>query len=200
MSYRKLKADYLFDGHNMRGTEAVLICRLDGTIEKISDENEAGSDLEIFSGMLVPGFINCHCHLELSHLKGQIPPNQGLVNFLLSVIRQRYQPEEIRKEAIRKAEQEMLHSGIVAVGDICNTIDTGELKLFKHLLYYNFIELLGWSRTGSRYVLKQKGLSCGLFKWGMDEMQAFPESACPYSVSMNYGLMKPGFRKKPSYS
>jgi len=198
MSYRKLKADYLFDGHNMRGTEAVLICRLDGTIEKISDENEAGSDLEIFSGMLVPGFINCHCHLELSHLKGQIPPDQGLVNFLLSVIKQRYQPEEIRKEAIRNAEEKMLQSGIVAVGDICNTIDTGDLKSLKHLLYYNFIELLGWTpeQASSRYE-EAESLAEQFKKMGLDGKHLSLNPHAPYSVSGElWNLMKPGFKTK----
>ena len=48
-------------------------------------------------------------------------------------------------EAIFKAEAEMLKSGIVAVGDICNTPDTRFLKSAKQLDYYNFIEVLGWS-------------------------------------------------------
>src|SRR5450755_2477607 len=127
MSYRKLKADYLFDGFEMY-LDSVLICLQDGTIEAIVDEKQAGDDLEKFSGIICPGFINCHCHLELSHLKGLIPEKQGLVNFVLSVVNSRNQPEELKQEAIRSAESEMLEAGIVAVGDICNTSDTLVLK------------------------------------------------------------------------
>ena len=71
MSYRKLKADYLFDGKSKLDSGKVLVCKSDGTIEKIVEESEAGNDLQRFSGILSPGFVNCHCHLELSHLKGK---------------------------------------------------------------------------------------------------------------------------------
>src|ERR1700676_1033364 len=111
MSYRKLKADYLFDGYKMFGDDAVLICRQDGTVEAIVEENEAGSELEKFSGILSPGFINCHCHLELSHLKALIPEKLGLINFVLSVTSHRNQPEELKQEAIISAEAGMLKAG-----------------------------------------------------------------------------------------
>ena len=75
--------------------------------------------------MIVPGFINCHCHLELSHLKGRIPEKQGLVDFVFSVsMGRRSDPAEVQAEPIQEAEEEMLNAGIVAVGDICNTADT----------------------------------------------------------------------------
>ncbi len=127
MSYRKLKADYLFDGFKMHKNK-VLICAQDGVIESIINEEQAGEGLEKFSGILSPGFINCHCHLELSHLKGQIVEKQGLVDFVLSVVRSRNLPEEIKLDAMCSAESEMLKSGIVAVGDICNSTDTRILK------------------------------------------------------------------------
>ena len=114
MSYRKLKADYLFDGFQMLPADSVLICGEQGKIEEIVAEHEAGSDVERFSGMLVPGFVNCHCHLELSHLKGLIPEKQGLIHFVLSVMGQRFQPFPLKQEAILNAEKEMLSSGIVA--------------------------------------------------------------------------------------
>ncbi len=47
--------------------------------------DEAGDDIQQFSGILSPGFINCHCHLELSHLKNVIPPHTGLIDFLCSM-------------------------------------------------------------------------------------------------------------------
>lgn len=198
MSYRKLKADYLFDGHKMLDKEAVLVCRQDGTIEEITDEQQAGEGLEKYPGLIVPGFINCHCHLELSHLKGLIPEDQGLVNFVLSVMGQRYQPEKIRKEAIRKTEDEMFKDGIVAVGDICNTIDTGELKSFKHLAYYNFIELLGWApeQASARYE-EGKKLAIQFKQMGLEGSHMSLNPHAPYSVSGElWKLMRPGFKTK----
>ena len=33
--------------------------------------------IEIFDGVLCPGFVNAHCHLELSHLKELLPKKTG---------------------------------------------------------------------------------------------------------------------------
>lgn len=197
MSYRKLKADFLFDGFNMH-QNAVLICRQDGTIEAIVDENLAGGDLENYPGLLTPGFINSHCHLELSHLKNRTPEKQGLVPFVLSVINQRDQDPLFIQEAARIAEQDMLSAGIVAVGDICNTIDTGNIKSAKRLAYYNFIELLGWipGLAESRYSAA-KSLEARFIKMGQDEKYMSLNPHAPYSVSSGlWNLMEPDFRDK----
>ncbi|MBK8952056.1 MAG: hypothetical protein IPM85_06825 [Chitinophagaceae bacterium] len=84
MDYKKFKADKLFDGYQFH-TEKVLITKEDGTIEAIVTAEEA-DDIETFEGILSPGLINCHCHLELSHLKNVIPPHTGLIEFLCSVV------------------------------------------------------------------------------------------------------------------
>src|SRR5689334_17281464 len=135
MTYRKLKADYLFDGYQLRPRGSVLLCGQDGKIENILEEDQAGSGVEQFNGLIVPGFINCHCHLELSHLKGLIPEKQGLVSFVLSVMSKRFQPSESQMAAILDAETEMKTTGIVAVGDISNTADTLFIKKSKNLEY-----------------------------------------------------------------
>jgi aminodeoxyfutalosine deaminase len=198
MSYRKLKADYLFDGYKVLSEDRVLVCRQDGTIEEMISASAAGDGIEKFSGIITPGFINCHCHLELSHLKGLIPQKQGLVNFVFSVVSQRNQPEEIRQEAIFSAEQYMLKSGIVAVGDICNTADSVAAKSARQLDYYNFIELLGWAPelAATRYEHGEK-LAESFIKRGLDEIHLSLVPHAPYSVSEElWGLMVSGFKHK----
>ena len=32
-------------------------------------------NVEFYNGIVVPGFVNAHCHLELSYLKNKIPQN-----------------------------------------------------------------------------------------------------------------------------
>jgi aminodeoxyfutalosine deaminase len=91
MTYRKFKADYLFTGFELAAPDAVLITAGDGIVEAIVPAAEAGEDVETLRGLLSPGFINCHCHLELSHLKGRLPEGSGLVDFLSAVIRGRGQ-------------------------------------------------------------------------------------------------------------
>jgi cytosine/adenosine deaminase-related metal-dependent hydrolase len=156
MTYRKFKADYLFTGREMAAEGSVLVTAADGTVVAILPAAEAGEDVETYRGLLSPGFINCHCHLELSHMKGVLPERTGLVDFLLTVIRQRNAGEagismqEKIQAAMAAAEEAMLDNGIVAVGDICNTADTLPLKRGGRLYYHNFIETMGFVPQGAR--------------------------------------------------
>ena len=198
MSYRKLKADYLFGGYEMHPDNSVLICDHYGKIEGIVDKTQAGEDLEEFKGMIVPGFINCHCHLELSHLRGMITENQGLIHFLLSVMSQRFQPSTSKEKSMLNAEREMMDAGIVAVGDISNTIDSGFVKVAKRLEYYHFIELLGWAprQAGERYEAAKK-LANEFINLGLDEKHLSLVPHAPYSVSVElWDLIKSNFRGK----
>jgi len=152
MTYRKFKADYLFTGENMSDPDSVLITSADGTVQAVVPAAAAGDDIAYFPGMLCPGFVNCHCHLELSHLRGVIPERTGMVDFLSAVIRARGAGDDPGKisEAIGAGEQEMLDGGIMAVGDICNTTDTLEQKRKGHLYYHNFIETIGFIEKSAR--------------------------------------------------
>lgn len=145
MQYRKFRADELFDGYTLRKTDDTLIADTSGKVIDIVAAADAGDDVETFSGILSPGFINCHCHLELSHLKNIIPPHTGLVDFLCSVVTKRGFEQELIQEEIRRAEQEMFENGIVAVGDIGNTADTAAVKRNSKIRWHNFVEVLGFT-------------------------------------------------------
>ncbi|HZE83090.1 MAG TPA: amidohydrolase family protein [Puia sp.] len=164
MAYRKFRADRLFTGHEMAGEDIVLVTNEDGRVQAVLPAGEAGDEVEQLRGILSPGFINCHCHLELSHMKGAIPEKTGLVDFLLSVMRGRSastahtdqgmggtgQDATDRKlAAIAAAEEEMLHGGILAVGDICNTTDSLGQKKAGNMLYHNFIEAMGFAENSA---------------------------------------------------
>ena len=142
--HRKFKADHLFTGSEMLGNNKVLVTKSDGEIESIIDEEDAGEEVAIFKGILSPGLINAHCHLELSHMKGSIPEHTGLVDFVYKVVNERHFAEDEILNAIENAENEMLSNGIVAVGDICNNLLTLPQKLKRRLAYYNFVEASGW--------------------------------------------------------
>jgi cytosine/adenosine deaminase-related metal-dependent hydrolase len=144
MNLRKFQADQLFTGKEMLPGNHVLICKTDGIIQDIADETEAGDDIQKLTGILTPGFINCHCHLELSHMRGLIPEKTGLIDFVFAVVTQRHFPEEEILDAIAQAENEMIANGIVAVGDICNNLYTLIQKEQQNLRYYNFVEASGW--------------------------------------------------------
>lgn len=124
--------------------DSVLITDEKGIIKDIVAASEAGDDIHQLNGILSPGFVNCHCHLELSHMRGLIPEHTGLVDFVFEVVTQRHFPDEEIEDAIAGAEDEMLANGIVAVGDICNNTLTIPQKQLHRIAYYNFIETSGW--------------------------------------------------------
>jgi hypothetical protein len=140
--YLKFKPQSLFTGHTIiEGGNTVVVTSQDGTIVDLIPASEAGEDCQELNGILSPGFINAHCHLELSHLKGAIPTQTGLSEFVKQIVPKRAAPQEIIDAAIEAAENEMLQNGIVAVGDLCNTADTIAAKTKGKLAYYNFIEI-----------------------------------------------------------
>lgn len=144
MSVKKYSATQLFDGTALWSNK-VLVTTNDGAIEAIVDQSEAGEGIQELEGILLPGLINCHCHLELSHLKDVIPPHTGLIEFLCSVVTKRGFDPAIIQERIAQAEQEMYYNGIVAVGDIGNTADTAFVKSKSQIRWQNFVEVLSFT-------------------------------------------------------
>lgn len=185
MNYRKFQADHLFTGYEWLSNDSVLITSTEGEIVDIVPAQTAGEGVTRFAGILSPGFVNCHCHLELSHMKGVIPENTGMVDFLVSVIQQRGFDAAIIKKAIEEAENSMVQNGIVAVGDICNTANTVEQKKAGRLLYHNFIETMGFVEAtamqrfeASRAVYDQ---FARLYRTPAESNSIVPHA--PYSVS-----------------
>jgi cytosine/adenosine deaminase-related metal-dependent hydrolase len=185
MTYRKFRADYLFTGEAFAPADGVLIVTNDGRVQDVVRAAGAGDDVEYHRGILCPGFVNCHCHLELSHLRGVIPEGTGLVEFLSRVIGGRGvagavdtgDAEDPIMAAIAAGEQEMLDNGIVAVGDICNTTDTLFQKRLGRLRYYNFVETIGFIEGGARMRFDQSKRVLAEFGAGSIVPHA------PYSVS-----------------
>jgi cytosine/adenosine deaminase-related metal-dependent hydrolase len=144
MAYLKFSADKIFDGYRFH-TQSALITKEDGTIEGMIPISAAGNEVQHYEGILTPGLINCHCHLELSHLKDVIPPHTGLIDFLCSVVTKRGFNPEVIQQRIAAAEQEIYNNGIVAVGDIGNTADTAGIKSKSNIRWQNFVEVLSFT-------------------------------------------------------
>jgi aminodeoxyfutalosine deaminase len=145
MSYRKFNADNLFDGYRLHDESRVLVTDENGKVLDLIPLTESGDDIEKHTGIISPGLINCHCHLELSHLKNVIPPHTGLIEFLCSVVTKRGFDPAIIQQEIEKAEKEMWDNGISAVGDIGNTADTAFVKSKSKIYWQNFVEVLGFT-------------------------------------------------------
>lgn len=144
MAYLQFSGENLFDGSRFLGSNQVLITNEKGEIEAIVPIQDAGEEVQQLKGIITPGLINAHCHLELSHMKGVIPEHTGLPDFILKIVNERHFPEEEILEAIAQAEASMLQEGIVAVGDISNNALTAPQKQQGNLAYHTFVEISGW--------------------------------------------------------
>jgi aminodeoxyfutalosine deaminase len=187
MAIRKFKADQLFDGYRLYNDNRVLITDETGKVQDIVPEKEAGDDVKNYQGILSPGMVNCHCHLELSHLKDVIPPHTGLIEFLCSVVTKRDFPRERIEEEIINAEKEMYEGGIVAVGDIGNTADTAFIKSKSKIRWQNFVEVLGFTddkaeENMSLYTLVVKKMEEALGASDIQHRTSLVPHA-PYSIS-----------------
>lgn len=141
---RYLTATRVFSGKEFLNTDAVLVLDDHQTIRDIvsAKDIESGT-VERFEGIICPGFINAHCHLELSHLKGVIKERTGIVDFGLNIIKHRNNlPAETQLEHMQQADKEMRAQGIVAVGDISNTAQSLAVKQHSPLYYHTFVELI----------------------------------------------------------
>jgi cytosine/adenosine deaminase-related metal-dependent hydrolase len=183
MAYRKFSAGILFTGQDGLQNGEVLITDEKGRVEAVVDRADAGEDIQEVTGILSPGFVNAHCHLELSHMRGVVPEHTGLVDFLLAVITRRGAEEGHILQAIADAEAEMYRNGIVAVGDICNTAHTLPQKSKGNLQYYNFIETLGWNPAAAAASFSRAKAVYDLFleQFGADRVALSPHA--PYTVS-----------------
>jgi cytosine/adenosine deaminase-related metal-dependent hydrolase len=158
--------------------QGVLVLDDDGRVVDLLDSREGIENLEVFDGFLCPGFVNTHCHLELSHLFGKLPEQTGLPAFIAQVPQQRGASKQEIQEAIVAADQQMWNNGIVAVGDISNTADTFALKANSPIYYHSFIELFGLAEEKATKI----------FEAGLALKQACPTSSsivphATYSVS-----------------
>ncbi len=181
MSNKKFSATQLFDGYNFLPTGTVLIISAKGEIIDTVTSEDAGDDVQYFKGILSPGFINCHCHLELSHLKNTIPQKTGLVNFVHHVMSNRAASNEEKLAAMQSAENELYKTGIVAVGDICNTADTIPIKQHSKMHWHNFIEVSGFVDAGAEKRLEEIKKIAHQFSIFNLQFSTVPHA--PYSVS-----------------
>jgi cytosine/adenosine deaminase-related metal-dependent hydrolase len=144
-----LKADYICPISSAPMRNAVVHANDRGEIIRLLDENAStsieGSEIAVFKGIITPGFVNAHCHLELSHLHGKMPEHTGLAGFIKNLQNIRNEDKSIIEEAALQQQQQMYEAGIVAVGDICNSTDSLKAKAKGILHYHNFIELFSFN-------------------------------------------------------
>ena len=180
--YRKFAADQIFNGYEWL-RDSVIITTPEGKVVELVKSSEAGDAIQHYEGLLCPGFINAHCHLELSHLKGAIPQHTGLVDFVQQVMGRRGATEALKLEAMLQAAEALYNSGTVAVGDICNTTGSIAVKTNSKLRWRNFIELSGFVEAGAGKRFNDGLLVKAAFDQSLPLMDNTVTPHAPYSVS-----------------
>ena len=197
MEIRKIKGTNIFNGTAFLGENNVLIVNTDGVIQAIVPTEDAGENIENYDGIICPGFINAHCHIELSHLKNKIPTHTGLVNFILQILQHRG-PSTEKLPAMQAAAQELYNSGTVAVGDICNTTDSIALKKDSKIYWHNFVEVSGFVDAAAHQKMDDISTIAKFFEDELkNKRQVSIVPHAPYSVSKTlFGLINEKAKNK----
>lgn len=108
------------------------------------DNIDGYEGVEFYSGVLIPGFVNSHCHLELSHLRGAIAEGGGHSSFVGAIggLRNSFSNQE-RFDSIDFADSKMWSDGIQAVGDVANGETSFKTKSQSNISYHTFVEAFG---------------------------------------------------------
>lgn len=175
-----ISANFIFPITSAPIKNGVLGLDEKGTIHEVFTSEEAKHIKKIrhYKGVIVPGFINTHCHLELSHLKNKIEEKTGLIGFIKQILVLRQHPEEEVIAAMQNADEEMYNNGIVAVGDISNLLISKSVKQQSQIYYHTFVELFGFNRLSEPIITQGIQL-----KNDFEPLKASIVPHAPYSVS-----------------
>lgn len=177
---KSFRADYVFPVYADPIKNGIVTVDDQGKIIAVADSNKhPGGNVQQVSGIICPGFVNTHCHTELSHLKDKVKPKGGLVSFIKDVQSLRNTDQQAVLDAIVKADQEMYDNGIVAVGDISNTNNSVAMKKESKLYYHTFVETFGFLPEKATEVFEKALVLLNEFKPG--SCSVTPHA--PYSVS-----------------
>ena len=115
----------------------------DGTIIRTGVCEDPSSE-EILQGALVPGFVNAHCHVELSHLHGKFYKGSGMAGFIdqINALRD-WAGREVKQELVQKWMDKMWNDGVSAMADISNDDSSFDIKASHDMYTRTFLEVFG---------------------------------------------------------
>jgi len=143
---KRFAAQYVITNTGNPLKRAVVTTENDGTILSVEDTGgnlKEEHSIVYYNGIIIPGFVNCHSHLELSHMKDSVPEQTGLGGFLEYIRNSRENEREKIISRAFSADNYMYNEGIVLCADICNTTDTFGIKKESRIRYHNLLEVFG---------------------------------------------------------
>ena len=139
---RRVAAEYVY---TLEGNEPIINGFVefdeDGTIVRTG---QCGDGDEVMKGALVPGFVNAHCHLELSHLHKKFRKGTGMAGFIdqINALRD-WASDEVKTELVREWMDKLWKDGVSAVADISNDASSFPVKQSSPIYTRTFLEVFG---------------------------------------------------------
>jgi cytosine/adenosine deaminase-related metal-dependent hydrolase len=154
-------------------------------IAAVSSTPTSGA-VDLGSAVILPALVNAHTHLELSYLRGVVPPAARLLDWIAAIMaaRRRYaDPKDpVILAAARSAIDESRECGTGLVGDVSNTLVTVPLLRGASMAARVFYELIGFNLADPWTRVRQARAQLDGEEMGDDIRVALAPHA-PYSVS-----------------
>ncbi|MDR2424059.1 MAG: amidohydrolase family protein [Prevotellaceae bacterium] len=184
-SGRLIAGNYLFTGQEFIKNGLVEIDD-EGVVlalDSLGNPPAEKAGVEFYNGIICPGFVNAHCHLELSHMESKLPQKQGMSAFCKSIMQLRNHDVDKQQEAMSLADKLMDIEGIVAVADIANTEASIRIKKKSRLKYHTFVETFGLKPDLADDIFAKASLLKVAFE--ANGLRATITPHAPYSLSEN---------------
>ncbi|MBE6235725.1 MAG: hypothetical protein E7112_05775 [Bacteroidales bacterium] len=113
----------------------------DGTILSVG---ECAEGEDVLPGALVPGFVNTHCHVELSHLHRKFRKGTGMAGFIDQINELRdWAGREVKQQLVKEWMDKMWADGVSAMADISNDDSSFDIKKSHPMYTRTFLEVFG---------------------------------------------------------
>jgi len=130
------------------------VVAVDGELIAAVGPHDGGAVEDLGGVAILPGVVNAHTHLELSWMRGRVPPNASMPAWAASLMALRRTVSPEPAEPIADAIREARRAGTSLVGDVTNTFATYEPLLDSELSAALFRELLGFSAADPDAVVR----------------------------------------------
>ena len=177
---KRFAAKYVY---TLNGTEplkdAFVEVEEDGTVVR-TGLCEPGE--ELLDGAIIPGFVNAHCHVELSYMKGLFRKGTGMAGFIdqINALRDTF-PREDKVRMLKEAMDGLWAQGVVAMADISNCDDSFAVKAAHPMYTRSFLEVFGADAGACEAVMRDvRALQAKAAGFGLD---AAPTPHSCYTMS-----------------
>ena len=137
----RITAEYIYtlDGEPIKN--GFVEYEEDGTITAVG---QCGADEEVMPGAIVPGFVNAHCHVELSHLHKKFRKGTGMAGFIDQINELRdWAGREVKQQLVQEWMDKMWNDGVSAMADISNDDSSFDIKKSHKMYTRTFLEVFG---------------------------------------------------------